>query len=517
VDGVENLRAAFACYPSSPEDLRIGRLAWPGKGVTDDFSGKVVAATRLPLGAPPPPLPGLHSRTPVALQLFFPADRVAGSEPLVLTGTGAQRDLLSCTYEGAGNLRFSFNHFGYGGPRSEPVAFDPLRSHRLVVWMGSLAPGNADAASAVVLPLSRRITVLLDGEPAFDEEALFYPATPETLVFGSNPLGASTELTRFTGRILAADSLPDLRALPPTSRTGETGAVDLQVMFPDGMSGSTEPLVTTGMSGAGDILYVHYLDPTHLSLGFHHWGISTLNGAPVEIDLHRPHRLEITMDSLYAPGGASRPFSGRVRVLLDGTAVLEGSADCFPSAPYEIRIGANALGGSVSDPAFTGRLISVERRQPDQLPSAALWKGWGAVAMDTIFPSGLNGAAEPLVETGVAGAADLLFVRYVDEHHVRFGVDHWGTGGAQSDPVEVDFSAAHRLEFSLDALQPPGAAPTHRVRVRLDGADAWEAEVPNYPTRPGQIHLGLNTVGASSCRPSYTGEILTLARPARLP
>jgi len=76
----------------------------------------------------------------------------------------------------------------------------------------------------------------------------------------------------------------------------------------------------------------------------------------------------------------------------------------------------------------------------------------------------------------------------------------------------VDFSTPHRLELGLDALQPPGTPATHRVHVSLDGAEVWQAEVPNYPTRGDQIQVGLNTVGASSCREAYTGQILTLTR-----
>jgi hypothetical protein len=517
VDGVETLRAAFACYPSAPGNLRIGSVTWAAESLSGPFSGRVLASSRLPLGGPPPPPPILHERTPVELQVLFPADRSAGTEPLLLTGTGSRRDLLSCVYEGPGRLRFVFNHLGYGGPRSEAVAYDPLHPHHLTVWMGSLAPEEGDVASATVLPPARRIAVLLDGAAVFDEEALFYPAAPETVRVGLDPSAPSADLGHFTGLVLDESSAPDLKGLPPVSRSGETGAVDLRVVFPDGMSGSTEPLVATGMSGAGDIVYVHYLDPTHLSFGFHHWGISTLNGAPVEIDYGQPHRLEITLDSLYPPALRDRPFSGRVRVALDGTIVLEGPADCFPSAPYEIRLGVNPLGGSITDPAFTGKILSTERRQPAQLPQAALWEGFGAVAMDTIFPPGLTGAAEPLVEAGAAGAADIIYARYVDDHHVVFGLDHWGTAAAQSDPVEVDYGVPHRLELRMDALQAPGAPRSGRVRVSLDGAEVWQAAAANFPSQPGQIHVALNSIGASSCHAAYTGEILTLARPGRRP
>ena len=320
-------------------------------------------------------------------------------------------------------------------------------------------------------------------------------------------------MTRFTGQILAAGSARDFAALPPAERGGETGAVELEVRFPDGMSGSTEPLVVTGMSGAGDLLYVHYVDPTHVAFGFHHWGISTLTGVPIEIDYSQPHRIEATMDSLYPAASGGRPFSGRLRVALDGVIALEGAAECFPSAPYEIRLGSNPLGGSVSDAAFTGKILSVERKPPTDLAPAA-WSGRGAIKLETLFPSGLTHASEPLVESGRAGAADLIFVRYDDEHHVRFGLDHWGTAAAMSEPVEVDYGVSHTLELTMDALLPSGRPPAHQVQVRLDGVAVWTEPATNYPTSAEQIHIAINRVGASSCGANYTGQILSLTRPS---
>jgi hypothetical protein len=235
------------------------------------------------------------------------------------------------------------------------------------------------------------------------------------------------------------------------------------------------------------------------------------------MDYSQNHQLEITMDSLYPPGLSPRPFSGRVRVVLDGATVLDGFSPCYPTHLYEIRIGKNPLGSSTSGPTFTGLVVSESRRNPATLPSAQRWTGAGQIVMDTQFPSGLTGTAEPLAESGVPGAADLIYVRYVDDHHVRFGVDHWGTGGALSDPVEVDYGAPHRLELALDPFAPPGTAPTHRVMVKLDGVEAWSADVSTYAARPDQIHVAINSIGASSCRENYTGQILSLARPARLP
>ena len=418
-----------------------------------------------------------------------------------------------------GRLHFTSDHFGYGGTRGESIAFDPLRSHHLVLWMGSLAAeGEADLPSAAVPP-SRRIFVQLDGTTVFNEDGLFYPAPPETITIGANPFATTTALARFSGLVLGVPARGvELAALPALRRSGETGVVELQLVFPDNVPASAEPLVVTGVSGAGDMIYVRYLDGSHVSFGFDHWGTGGFTGAPVEIDFGQNHRLEITMDSLYPPALQPRPFSGRVRVVLDGTTVLEGTSPCYPTRLYEIRIGKNPLGSSTSGAIFTGLIVTEARQDPATLPAAELWSGDGPVAMDTIFPDGDERRGRAPRGDGRRGSRrDFLYVRYVDGQHVRFGVDHWGTGGVQSDPVEVDYSGPHRLELSLDSLQPAGTAPTHRVRVRLDGAEVWQAEAPTYPSRADQVHLGINSLGASSCREAYTGQILTLARPARAP
>ncbi len=361
VDGRDVLRAALAAYPSPPQDVRVGRAGWSGDGVEGSFTGRVLAARRLPLEPPAPGPASVSAHLPVELMVLFPVDRPAGTEPLVQTGAGARSDLLSCAYDGPGRLRFAFDHFGSPGFRSEPIGYDPLQPHRLVVWLGSLAPAAAG-------PLARRITVLMDGKTVCDEEGVLYPAAPETICIGVNSCGATTAQARFAGLVLEAKSAASLEVLPalrPSS--AEAGAVGLEVQFPTASPGAAEPLVATGVAGAGDILYVRYLDASHVSFGFDHWGVGGITGPPVEIDFRREHRLALTMDALYPGGRSPVPFSGVVRVLLDGAVVLDGSSPCHTTRLDEIRIGRNPLGGSTSGPAFTGRIVAQERKPPDQL------------------------------------------------------------------------------------------------------------------------------------------------------
>ena len=366
VDGHDVFHAALAAYPSPAQDVRIGNVGWLGDGVEGPFTGRVLASRRLPLEPPTAAAAPASARLPVVLDVLFPADRIAGTEPLLATGEGVRSDLLSCTYDGPGRLHFALDHFGYPGIPSDSVACDFLRPHRLIVWLGSLAPEGGGESNSTV-PLSRRVVVLMDGKTVFNEDALFFPAAPETIQVGVNRFGATTAQLRFTGLVLASGSAASLQVLPPLQRSGETGAVGLELAFPNGVPGSAEPLVATGVSGAGDIIYVRYIDASHVSFGFDHWGTPGLTGPPVEIDYSQKHRLALTMDALYPGGAAPSPYSGVVRVVLDGATVLDGNSSCFPTHLYEIRIGKNPLGSSTSGAAFTGRILSVVRKPPSQL------------------------------------------------------------------------------------------------------------------------------------------------------
>jgi len=360
VDGVEVLHAALGCYPSAPGDLRLGANRWLGDGVAGHFSGRILADRRLPLARPAAVAPVLHEQGEVELQVVFPADRNTGMEPLLATGQGLQADLVYCSYEGPGKLRLALDHSNSGGPRSNLLSYDPARPCLLQFWMGSLAGEGQAGQQPAGVPPRRRIFVKMDGVVVLNEVARFNRARPETIVAGRNPFSSTEVAAHFTGEVLGLASGINPPALPVLQVAGERGAVDLKVRFPDQALGTAEPLVVTGATGAGDILYVKYVDSGHMSFGFDHWGVGGIAGQPVEIDYGEPHRLEITMGSLY-PGGGAGPWAERVRVKLDGAVVLEGASACHPSEPDEITIGRNLIGGSTCGPAFTGRILGVTR------------------------------------------------------------------------------------------------------------------------------------------------------------
>jgi hypothetical protein len=134
----------------------------------------------------------------------------------------------------------------------------------------------------------------------------------------------------------------------------------MSVIFPLDVLGTNEPLVVTGETGAGDFLYVRYLDSSHISIGFDHWAIGGEVSPPIEINYGETHHISMTMGSLFPEGSAERQ-SRRLLVELDGKPVLSDTRDTYSSAPAAIEIAANKIGGSTCGPLFTGRILSTER------------------------------------------------------------------------------------------------------------------------------------------------------------
>jgi hypothetical protein len=372
VNGTECLRGLVYCFDSSPSDLTIGRLAWPADGVAAKFSGRILALVREPPQRVTAAAPALRSRRPVILTLRLPRQHGPGGDPILVTGYGTHSDLVYCRYEGDGRIRFALDHFGGGGPQSQAFAADPAQPHRLMLWMGSLAEPGAAVLSpsaqepAAEVPWSRRLVILFDGHTLINTEQWFYPGSPETALVGVNPYGSTTAGRQFEGRVEQVTPA-DFVTLPPLGLGAAYGAVDLTLEFPWNAAGRTEPLVVSGATGAGDFIYVKYVDSHHLAIGFDHWGIGGIVGPPLEIDYAQAHRISLTMGSLYPPVGDPGRRS-LVRVTIDGRVALEGQSPCYRSTSEQIRIGVNAIGGSTCGPVFSGRFLSIERSADSSSP-----------------------------------------------------------------------------------------------------------------------------------------------------
>jgi hypothetical protein len=145
---------------------------------------------------------------------------------------------------------------------------------------------------------------------------------------------------------------------------------------------------------------------------------------------------------------------------------------------------------------------------------------YGEIDLTLIFPRNRAGQAQPLVTTGWDWRWDRLFVRYLDDHHLSFELDHPGGPLLASAPIAIDYGAEHHLRVQMGSLFPPAGHPfydglspaasgrlTQGLRVVLDGTAVFDQARDFYTSSPGNLQIGTDG------HDRFGGQILAIGRP----
>ena len=180
--------------------------------------------------------------------------------------------------------------------------------------------------------------------------------------------------------------LPEAQgSLPPVSRSQGvwapyTGPVRLEMILNADRPNTAEPLISSGVSGNGDMVYETVLGNGLVQIGFDHWGSKGALSRPIKCDLKKPHVIVISMGSLYPATGAMAFRQNReyavlkhaVLVTFDGVVVICEKAEPNPASPESITLFHNLIGFSTSVPEFSGRILSESPATPAAIVQALL-------------------------------------------------------------------------------------------------------------------------------------------------
>ncbi|HVT72527.1 MAG TPA: hypothetical protein VHD61_05275, partial [Lacunisphaera sp.] len=137
------------------------------------------------------------------------------------------------------------------------------------------------------------------------------------------------------------------------------GPVRLRFVLPRGQTNRQQPLLVTGRPNAGTFVYVVYAGPDRIRLGVDVWGRFHFETESLRVDYFSAHELVVDSGALYPPGDPSaRPH---LRLVFDGQPVFDRALDTYPSARADVTVGLNRIGGSTCEPAFSGRILGIER------------------------------------------------------------------------------------------------------------------------------------------------------------
>jgi hypothetical protein len=472
----------------------------------------------IPLAAAEPQPAGEFGRA--SLHVTFPQGQIGRREPLVVTGRG--QDVLYVWYSGENEIRVGHHHLGAGGPVSPPINIVPGRAYALELNLGAFYPSDpthaayAGRSEAQARLLQQQLVVLLDDNIVLNRTADFHPTQPQDVHFGQNP-GPYVAPGRFSGSI---ESIRRHGIAPPMNllKSNGSGPLRLRVRFPEFHGIRTEPLVSTGRSGAGDLFYVTYLAPGLIRFGHDSWNAGAVETTDVAYKPAAANTLELHMPAFSSPPAGQTV--GRFILRFNDTVLMADDRPYHPSSPADLHFGYNGCESSAAHRDFSGEIEQVERMGSLTLSTEKFQLDPGPVRLVLQFPANAIPRTEPLLITGHGGAGDIIFVRYVDASHVVFGYDHWSKGGPLSEPIPLDYAATHTVEIQLGSLFPSEddpawlalpeaakAAARDTVVIRLNGRTVLTHREKAYPSTAAEILTGLNSIGATTCERLFTGRI----------
>jgi hypothetical protein len=134
------------------------------------------------------------------------------------------------------------------------------------------------------------------------------------------------------------------------------GRLQLRFQLPAGGFVGSDPLLSTGRTGAADSIYLRGIGEGRYVVGLDHWGLPAVESAPINLRSEGIHTLLIELSSLGTQGELP---PDRARLVLDGRVALDTAQVLYATRPDEVFFGLNPLGMSTSGATFRGEIVSV--------------------------------------------------------------------------------------------------------------------------------------------------------------
>jgi hypothetical protein len=192
----------------------------------------------------------------------------------------------------------------------------------------------------LVTPTPEGARVLWNRPHPFDYVPYLFEGYPETLREGYLNGDRSMKVLRFAGA-------EPIRGYPYAFKL----AFRLGAGLGNDM-GFNEPILGSGSYGEGDLIYLACIPGGTARIGLDHWGGGIPNplSAPFPFAREREHTLVVIAPCLFA-GHADDPvsrrrterWSNRVRVSVDGAAVMDLKAEFYPADEASIAVGLNLI------------------------------------------------------------------------------------------------------------------------------------------------------------------------------
>ena len=328
-------------FYDSAGDIAIGESGPNRPRLDGDFSGKILNwSYRDPL--PPEPFPTFSGI--LRLQVQLPPHSGTISHPLLVSGERGRGDLIYLRQIAPDQFVVGHDRWASLGSESAPVTYEPSQTLDLVIQYPPLMTDTPDAP----------LVIKLDGRVIHQSRDSFFPTSRGDISVGWNKIGSSAASIELVATLISSRWLPPgvLDSYPPSGR------IRITFQLPPFQGPRSFPLLSSGKTGGGDVIFVRQIDERHFTIGHDFWGALSNVAEPVAFEPGQPITLEITYPPAYRPGTKTS-----LLVRMGERVVLEAPDPFHPTEIGELIVGANKIGASTSEPQFSG-ILSYEWLAP---------------------------------------------------------------------------------------------------------------------------------------------------------
>jgi hypothetical protein len=307
-----------------------------------------------------------HGYGDLKMSVVFPQDAAGTNEPLIVTGDSFRADYLIVHYEPHNLVRFGLIHTGSGAIFGEPITVEPGVPHTIVASLGSIYPPPGHPFFDIMKPdqallKQEMVIVNLDGNVALQSRTIFNDATSWNPSIGRSDTHVAY-LKPFSGKILSWTRLPLSQSIN-SADVLPSGPAQLTLRLPPFRGVQSEPLVCSGEPGRGDLLFIKYLNPKEVEVGFDHWGVGGSLSDPIEVDPSGNLTVTVDYGALHPQDDTSPEDKagtpGRLLVIANGKTMVDSPQLYYRCSRALVAIGNNIIGASTSVSEFTGTIVRV--------------------------------------------------------------------------------------------------------------------------------------------------------------
>ena len=137
--------------------------------------------------------------------------------------------------------------------------------------------------------------------------------------------------------------------------------IELKVRF-DGNSYNEQPILSGGLKGASDLIYVQYINNDTAKFGYRSTGGSNILSKPVHLIRNQEHSLGIWSPTLIIYNGSLYEPDTKVKVIVDGASVIDQEGTFHIHDPEEISLGRNQDYDNVNNSILEGVISRIDRK-----------------------------------------------------------------------------------------------------------------------------------------------------------